>query len=167
MIIKTIEALREIRRKYNNKKIVFCSGSFDLVHTGHILFLEDCKSKGDILVVAVGNDKMLRILKGENRPIMNEYVRLKIIDSLKPVDYCFLDTFSNSSKENPNGVLNFTFENLKPDVYVINEDAFDIPYRENLCKNFNVKMIISKRTSPEEFENISSSKIIKKILSSG
>lgn len=163
MIIKTIEELREIRKKYNNKKIVFCSGSFDLVHAGHILFLEDCKNNGEVLVVGVGSDEMLEINKGENHPILNEHIRLKTIDSLKPVDYCFLDIFSN--KENPLNILDMAFENLRPDVYVINNDAFNILYRENISKKFNVKLIMLKRNCPKEFEEISASKIIEKILS--
>jgi cytidyltransferase-like protein len=160
MIINN-EQLSKIRERYKDKKIVFCSGSFDLTHVGHILFLEDCKKQGDILVVGVGNDRMLMHHKGNNRPILNEQIRLKTIDSLKSVDYTLIDGFSSS--ENPLFLLDKVFEILKPDVYVINEDAFNIPYREETCKKFNVKMVILKRTCPEEFENISTSKIIQKI----
>lgn len=160
MIIHSNE-LYKIREMYKDEKIVFCSGSFDLTHVGHILFLEDCKKQGDILVVGVGSDKMLMHHKGNNRPILNESIRLKTIDSLKSVDYCFIDSFSSSEK--PLFLLDKVFEILKPEFYVINEDAFNISYREEVCKKFNVKMIILKRTCPEEFENISTSKIIEKI----
>ena len=161
MTIINIEYLPQIRARYKDIKIVFCSGSFDLTHAGHLLFFEDCKKFGEILVVSIGSDASIRTLKGENRPILNECIRTKTIDSLKPVDYCFLDRISN--KENPNGILEFTFKYLKPDIYAINEDAFDIPYRENLCKKYNINLVILKRWFPPEFEGISTSKIIEKI----
>ena len=79
-----------LRKKFENKKIVYCSGMFDLLHPGHVLFLEDCKKQGDILVVGVGGDSNVKKNKKPGRPIMNHYMRLKLIDSLKQVDYCFL-----------------------------------------------------------------------------
>lgn len=161
MAIINPEKLPKIREKFKNKKIVFCSGSFDLIHAGHILFLEDCKKLGDILVVGVGSDILLK-RKGNKRPILNERIRLKTIDSLKPVDYCFIDNFSK--KEHPLFILDSVFEKLKPDVYVINEDAFDIPYREEAAKKFNVKLVILKRWSPNDWgEPISTTKLIEKI----
>ena len=154
--------LQQIRKEHKDKKIVFCSGSFDLTHAGHVLFFEDCKKYGDILVVGVGSDKMLKENKGDKRPILNEHIRLKMIDSLKPVDYCILDNISD--KEHPLGILNLAFESLKPDIYVINEDAFNITYRIDLCKKFNIEMVKLKRWCPKEFDSISATKIINTIL---
>ena len=86
-----IEALRTIREKHRNQKIVFCSGKFDIIHAGHVLFLEHCKKHGDILAVMVAGDNVLAMLKGPEGFVLNEHVRIKIMDSLKPVDYCFID----------------------------------------------------------------------------
>lgn len=161
-MIITINELSRLREKYKDKKIVFCSGSFDLFHVGHILFLEDCKKLGDLLVVGVGSDMSLRRNKGDKRPILNEKIRLKTIDSLKPVDYCFIDEISH--KGHPLSLLDFVFENLKPEIYVINEDAFDIPYREEVSKRFNVKLEILKRWFPEELgKPISTTNLIEEI----
>lgn len=154
--------LQQIRKEYKDKKIAFCSGSFDLTHAGHVLFFEDCKKYGDILVVGVGSDKMLKENKGGKRPILNEHVRIKMIDSLKQVDYCLLDSISD--EESPLRMLNAIFEDLKPDIYIINEDAFNIPYRIDLCKKFNIKMVKLKRWCPKEFDGISTTNIINKIL---
>jgi len=156
-----IRCFRKIREKHKNNKIVFASGTFDLPHAGHILFLEDCKNLGDILVVGVGSDAITRARKGKERPLVNERVRLKTILSFKPVDYCFLD--NSSSNEKPLNFLKEVFEHLEPDVYVINDDAFDIPYREKLTKKYGVELVILKRTCPPEFENISTSGLIEKI----
>lgn len=154
--------LPELRKKYSGKKIVFCSGSFDLIHAGHALFFEDCKKHGDILIVMVAADHVLKKNKGDGRPVMNQHVRLKMIDSLKPVDYCFLDKVSPKDEE-PLACLDVIIGELKPDVYVINEDASNIPYRENMVKKHGTKLVILPRTAPKEFEEISTTKLIEKI----
>jgi cytidyltransferase-like protein len=162
MNIINFNDLSKIRSEHKDKKIIFCSGTFDLTHAGHVLFFEDCKKHGDILVVAVGNDFNQRVLtKGKGRPVQNESIRLKMVSSLKPVDYALLDPNAKNNDWLPL-LIDFHRE-LEPDVYIVNEDAFDIPRRIDLIKEFPTKMIILKRTSPPEFEDISTTKMIKKI----
>src|SRR3989344_6331411 len=90
MAIISQEDLSKIRKRHHRQKIVFCSGTFDLTHAGHILFLEDCKAQGDILVVGVGHDNDIRMIKGPSRPILSGWIRLYTISQLKPPDYCFI-----------------------------------------------------------------------------
>lgn len=156
-----ISELPHIREKFKDKKIVFCSGSFDLTHAGHVLFFEDCKKYGDVLVVMVGNDFNLRNYKGQERPILNEHVRLKIVSSLKPVDYAFLDLDRPDKDLLAN--LKRVFTDLKPDFYIINDDAYEIERRKEILKSHQTELVILPRTCPPEFESISSSGIIKKI----
>jgi rfaE bifunctional protein nucleotidyltransferase chain/domain len=158
----SFDDLEQIREKHAGQKIVFCSGCFDLTHAGHALFLEDCKKQGDILVVMVGSDAVIKRDKSDTRPIINEHLRLKMVDSLKPVDYTFLDRILPDAPH-PLYILDLMIEKLKPDVYVINKDAWDIPYRESFTKKHGTELLILDRTAPEEFEEISTSKIIKKI----
>lgn len=132
-----------------------------MVHAGHILFFEDCKKYGDILVVGVGNDYIIEINKGRNRPILNQHVRLKIIDSLKLVDYCFLD--ESRAGNHPLDIVEGAFKWLKPNIYIINEDASNIPHRKQLISKYGIKMKILTRLCPPRFDNISTSKIIEKI----
>ena len=154
--------LPELREKFRHKKIVFCSGSFDLTHLGHLLFLEACKMHGDLLFVSVGSDVLLRRIKGNSRPVMNENVRIRMVDSLKPVDYCFLDNILDE-KNHYNG-LKLAFEKLKPDVYVVNDDVSNLNYREELCKIKGIRFIILKKNDyPEEFKEISTTDIINRI----
>jgi len=161
MICSNYKCFPIIRKRHINERLVFCTGSFDLVHSGHVLFFEDCKKFGDVLMVGVGNDSIIEKLKGKNRPILNQHVRLKMIDSLKPVDYCFLDESTN--RDHPLKLIEEAFKKLRPNVYVINEDAFDIGYRRMLAKKYGIKMVILKRIAPSKFEGISTSKIIEKI----
>ena len=160
MVETTLEELAKIKEQYKNKKIVFCSGSFDLPHAGHVLFFEECKKQGDILVVGVGTDKAIRGLKEKGRPILNEYIRLKTVDSFKPVDYALLN---ESPREDHFQVVKEIFKKLQPDSYITNKDAFDIPTRRKICNEMGVELKILDRACPPEYENISVTEIIRKI----
>lgn len=162
-VIKSSD-LENIREKHKGQKIIFCSGCFDITHAGHVLFFEDCKKLGDILVAMVGCDAVIKRDKNEKRPIINEHLRLKMIDSLKPVDYTFLD-YIIPDAPHPLHIIDLLVGKLKPDAYVINKDAWDIPFRENFTKKHGVPLVILDRTAPPEFENISTTKIIEKIKS--
>jgi len=90
--IKNSRQLKQISSKLRKqkKKIVFTNGCFDLLHLGHIKYLEDAKKRGDVLVVAVNSDASVRRIKGEKRPLVNQNDRLKIIAALASVDYVLL-----------------------------------------------------------------------------
>lgn len=163
-VIVGVRDLSRLRKKYRNKRIVFCTGCFDLTHAGHVLFFEDCKKQGDLLVVCVSDDALVRKYK-KGRPILNEHLRLKMVASLKPVDYCFLQPKKPfTSLEHINDWIGGMLSKLKPDVYVINDDANGIPGRKQMMKEYPyVTLRILKRTAPKKFEKISTSSIIKKI----
>ena len=76
--------------KKNGKRIVFTNGCFDLLHVGHIRYLEKGKSFGDVLIVGVNSDQSVRILKGPKRPILPEGERAEILSGLGCVDYITL-----------------------------------------------------------------------------
>ena len=85
----TYDDLPGIRQRHRDQVIVLATGSFDLLHAGHIIFFEDCKKLGDIVVVGIGNDIACRA-KAPDRPILNEHQRLKVIEALELVDYAFI-----------------------------------------------------------------------------
>ena len=156
------EKLNKLRKQFKDKVIVFCSGGFDLTHPGHVLFLEDCKKHGDILVVGLGSDVVRKIDKqDEGRPILNQHLRLKMVSSLKPVDFAFI--IRHLPEKHPLDPIDKIFQKLKPDTYVINSDASHIPYREEMVKRFDVKLVILERWCPPEFDGISTTKLIDKI----
>ena len=84
--------LQTIVAEYKNqhKKIVFTNGCFDLLHIGHVRYLEQAKSRGDILIVGINTDSSVKKLKGPTRPIQNENDRAEILASLKSVNHTVL-----------------------------------------------------------------------------
>ncbi len=158
-LIKHTE-LSKIRQRHRNGVIVFCSGVFDLTHSGHALFFEDCRKRGDILVVAVGDDASIKEYKGGVRPILNQHLRAKMVDSLKPVDYCLI---TPTYKKPGLLFLEYIFATLKPDKYVVNDDVPNLPVRVQQAKKYNMQLTVLKRKSPKTFGDISTSKIIEKI----
>ena len=85
---KAIEIAEALKNQ--GKKIVLANGVFDLLHKGHIIYLKESKSLGDVLFVAVNSDASVRKIKGEKRPIQDEQERLLIVSSIRWVDYAFL-----------------------------------------------------------------------------
>jgi len=87
-----VKAKEDLRRivddlKTKGKIIVFTNGCFDLLHVGHIRYLEEAKALGDILVVGINSDRSVRNIKGPLRPILPEEERAEILSGLGCVDY--------------------------------------------------------------------------------
>ncbi|MBU0631322.1 D-glycero-beta-D-manno-heptose-7-phosphate kinase [bacterium] len=87
--IKSFEEIEKIvsRYKQNGKKIVFTNGCFDILHVGHVKYLQVAKSFGDILIVGLNSDESVRRLKGESRPVNVAEDRAYILAALEAVDY--------------------------------------------------------------------------------
>lgn len=76
----------------NGRKIVFTNGCFDILHSGHVTYLNESKKQGDYLVVGLNSDNSVKRLKGESRPINNENDRAIVLTGLKSVDFvCIFD----------------------------------------------------------------------------
>jgi D-beta-D-heptose 7-phosphate kinase/D-beta-D-heptose 1-phosphate adenosyltransferase len=87
--IKTLEELGDIRRKAweEGRSVVFTNGCFDLLHIGHIRYLEASRLLGDILMVGVNSDGSVMTIKGLLRPVTHESERLELVAALHCVDY--------------------------------------------------------------------------------
>jgi len=109
--IKTWKEIFSITRelKIKKRKIVFTNGCFDILHIGHIKYLEEAKSHGDILILGLNSDESIRKLKGESRPINSQADRAYILASLEVVD--FLVVFD---QDTPLELIDL----IKPDVLV-------------------------------------------------
>uniref|UniRef100_UPI004047CA42 D-glycero-beta-D-manno-heptose-7-phosphate kinase n=1 Tax=Aliarcobacter sp. TaxID=2321116 RepID=UPI004047CA42 len=87
--IKSFEEIETLTKKLHakGKKIVFTNGCFDILHAGHVKYLEEAKSYGDILILGLNADSSVKKLKGPTRPINNQEDRAYILASLESVDY--------------------------------------------------------------------------------
>lgn len=74
----------------NGKTVGLASGSFDLAHFQHVLFLARCRRMCDVLIVGVDSDELVRERKGEGRPIIYDSRRVVMVDALKPVTFAFI-----------------------------------------------------------------------------
>jgi len=79
--------LERARLRTAGLKLVFTNGVFDILHVGHVRYLEQARSLGDRLVVAINSDASVRELKGMGRPLMNQDERAEILAALRTVDY--------------------------------------------------------------------------------
>lgn len=95
--------------KNKGKKIVFTNGCFDILHSGHVLYLNEAKKQGDVLFLGLNSDNSVRRLKGENRPINKEEDRKYVLENLKAVD--FVEIFE---EDTPYNLIN----EVQPDVLV-------------------------------------------------
>jgi len=95
--------------KAKGKRVVFTNGCFDLLHIGHVRYLEKAKALGDVLVVGVNSDSSVQKLKGSRRPILPEQERAEILSGLGCIDYVALFDEINPLK---------LITSLKPNVLV-------------------------------------------------
>jgi len=99
--------------KKENKKIVFTNGCFDILHIGHVKYLQKAKSLGDILIVGVNSNESVTRLKGPERPINDEYDRAYLLASLEVVDYVVI-----FKEDTPYELI----KKIKPDILVKGKD---------------------------------------------
>jgi cytidyltransferase-like protein len=120
----------------NQRKKVFVSGCFDMLHSGHIAFLKEAAGYGD-LFIGLGSDSTLRKLKGRES-VYSEEERLFMLSSLA----CVRKVMINRG----DGILDFmtTLEEVKPDIFIVNEDGHT-PEKENLCSERAIEYKVLKR----------------------
>ena len=123
----------------DGKIVVFTNGVFDLLHPGHLRYLQASRRHGDLLVVAVNSDRSVRAIKGESRPVTSEHERAEMLAALSCVD-----AVTVFDEDTPAALI----ERLEPDVLVKGDDWKD---RENPGREF-----VESRGGRMEFERFES-----------
>ena len=140
------------RLRQEGKRVVFTNGCFDLLHPGHVRYLEQARSLGDALIVALNSDRAVRELKGPGRPILKEQERAQVIGALSCVDYVTI--FDDVS---PLATISF----LRPEILVKGGD-WDL---EQIIGRAEVEAAGGQVLSLPFVEGISTSDLIKRIRS--
>jgi rfaE bifunctional protein nucleotidyltransferase chain/domain len=113
--LKTLPQLRRIvfTERKRGRRVVLANGGFDVVHAGHVRYLEAAKREGDILIVALNSDRSIRKLKGPGRPVLPEAERAEIIAAFGCVD--FVTIFGEPD-------VGHILRSLRPDVHAKGSD---------------------------------------------
>ncbi|MFH1459587.1 MAG: D-glycero-beta-D-manno-heptose 1-phosphate adenylyltransferase [Candidatus Omnitrophota bacterium] len=155
--IKSLKQLSTIvlHLRHAKKKIAFTNGCFDLIHYGHIHYLEQAKKKTDFLIVAINSDSSVKKIKGPSRPITSQKNRARVIAALECVDY--VTVFNQSTPQK-------LIEKLKPDILIKGADwkKADIVGSETVIKNggkiVRIKLI-KKLSTTQLIKNIVKKKV--------
>ena len=137
--------------KSADKTIVFTNGCFDILHAGHVRYLNEAKKIGDCLIVGLNSDESVRKLKGPSRPINSEEDRAEVLSALSAVDYVVI--FSDATAE---GLVT----ELQPAIYVKGGDYTE----ESLPETATVKKYGGKIKFIKVVEGCSTTNIVQKIL---
>ena len=150
--IKTREALKKIvsRLKKERKTVVFTNGCFDILHAGHVTYLEEAKKEGDILIVALNSDSSVRTLKGRGRPVVNQNERSMVLAALDSVD--FVTVFE---EDDPAAII----KALGPDVIVKGADW----RKDEIIGGDYVKKSGGRVATAPIYKGLSTTSLIKKI----
>ena len=124
------EIIGKIRKE--NKSIVVTNGCFDILHVGHVRYLNQTRECADCLILLMNSDKSVKVLKGEGRPINNENDRAEVLCGLASVDYVV-----PFDEQSPAALIDV----IKPDVYTKGGDYTleNLPERDVVIKN-NVRV---------------------------
>jgi D-beta-D-heptose 7-phosphate kinase/D-beta-D-heptose 1-phosphate adenosyltransferase len=149
--IKTWDEISSIisELKNNDKKIVFTNGCFDILHIGHVKYLEKAKNFGDILILGLNSDDSTHRLKGKNRPINSQDDRAYILASLEVVDYVVI-----FNEDTPLDLIKL----IKPDVLVKGGDYEDKEVvGQDIAKELKLVQFIDAKSTSNMIKKIRNS----------
>lgn len=126
--------------KNNGKTIVLVGGCFDILHVGHIKFLEQAKKTGDFLFVLLESDQSVKNLKGKNRPVNIQKDRAEILSSLRHVDYIISLTKILKDKDYDDLVIG-----IKPNFIAITDGDKNHMHKKRQAEKIGAKIISLKR----------------------
>lgn len=120
MLVQFAE-LQRIRFLHKKQSIVMVGGCYDLLHVGHVAYLERCRELGDILVVATSSDERIQERKGASRPIIPEANRAQMLSALACVDYALVAPRVRTAPTVPTVMV---IEELRPQIFATSDVRF-------------------------------------------
>lgn len=146
-VSQAIQRSNKLRRE--GKSIVLAGGCFDILHVGHITFLEEAKKHGDVLMVMLESDETVQQLKGDERPINTQQERAKILEAIYAIDYIIL-----LPKDMNNKIYDGFVLQIKPAIIATTEGDPYKSHKDRQAKKAGATVVEVKR-----IENVSTSKL--------
>ncbi len=143
---RRVRDLKRLRRR-----IVTTNGSFDILHDGHVFMLERAKKLGDVLIVGVNSDSSIKKYKGKDRPIIPQASRVKLLASLRCIDYLYV-----FSETNPTRFL----ETVRPNIHVNSSEYGKNCVEAPTVRKYGGKLVLIKKQK----RLLSTTDIINRIL---
>lgn len=135
--VNTTQAINIAHKLRADKKtIALCGGIFDILHVGHIRFLQKAKQKADTLFVLLESDERARKEKGEDRPINSQKERAEVLSSLSYVDYIVTlpDNFQNEDYDE-------VIEKINPDIITVTEKSSTLSHAKRQANKTGAKVL--------------------------
>lgn len=158
--IPDLEHLKDVTKALQQfgYRVVLTQGVYDLIHEGHGKYLELAKAQGDILIVGVDTDELTRKRKGDNRPVVPEDERLRMLTFLRSVDIITLRTLQAVEED-----VDYLHKELHPDVFIMSHSTKDFPVE----KKAEVEKYVGRVEIFEPQAETSSSARIRRLMIDG
>ncbi len=121
--------------KIHTKKTVVAGGCFDILHIGHIKFLQEAKKMGDTLIILLESDKRVKEIKGKNKPIFKLTERAQMLQALSFVNYIILLPYMNEDEDYENLLIN-----LKPDIIVATSNDPNLRKKKKQAESIHAQL---------------------------
>lgn len=159
-ILKVEEAIKIAKKiREQNKSIVLTGGCFDILHVGHIIFLEKAKQQGDVLFVLLESDGNVRRFKGKDRPINSQKNRAVVLCALKVVDYVVMLKIMTRNHQ-----YDTIVSQIRPSIIATTISDKNVKHKKRQAKKINAKVVyVTKRIlnqSTTQIANLTKREII-------
>lgn len=133
--VLTVDKIPDILQKLKHEKVILTGGCFDILHPGHVFFLQKAKEAGDILVVLLESDEKIKKLKGVNRPVHTQKERAQVLSALRYVDYVVMLPFMVMEQD-----YDQIISKIKPDIIALTKGYKDANHHARSAKQVGAKL---------------------------
>lgn len=153
ILLKQISALSR-QTKLLHQKITLVGGCFDILHLGHVRFLQKAKALADVLAVLLESDEKIRLMKGETRPLNSQKVRAEVLTALRVVDYVIMLPKMMENKD-----YDIAIRKIEPDFIAVTKGDPNMKFKKRTAKLVGARVV----SVTDVVGGYSSGKIIKSI----
>jgi rfaE bifunctional protein nucleotidyltransferase chain/domain len=156
MVMNLKTALPQIQEwQIQDLKVVLVTGVFDILHVEHLRFLKKAKESGDKLVVGIESDSRVKKIKGDQRPIYNQQIRLEQLNALKVVDLTFVLPEEFDTQKDWEQLM----KKIQPQIYAVSSHTSFLDNKRKISEKYGATLLVVHQFNPR----FSSSQIIYKM----